>query len=144
MAVDADGVHLGTRSMPPEGARKVVGKGMLIGVSTHDLEEAKAAVDGGADFVTFGPIFETSSKVKYGLPVGLDAIKELIREINIPVFAIGGIHGGNIQQIIMSGAAGVAMISAIFSSPDIRTAASKFAQAEKIMEKYRCNDCAPR
>jgi thiamine-phosphate pyrophosphorylase len=144
VAVDADGVHLGTRSMPPEGARKVVGKDMLIGVSTHNLEEAQVAEAGGADFITFGPIFETSSKVKYGIPVGLDAMKSLIPEVSVPIFAIGGIHGGNIQQIIMSGAAGVAMISAIFSSPDIRTAASKFAQAEKIMEKYRCNDCAPR
>lgn len=144
VAVDADGVHLGHRSMPPEGARRVVGKDMLIGVSTHSLEEAKAAEAGGADFITFGPIFETPSKAKYGHPVGLDAIKTLIADVSIPIFAIGGIHGGNIQQVILSGAAGVAMISAIFSSPDIRTAASKFAQAEKIMEKYRCNDCAPR
>ncbi len=144
VSVDADGVHLGTQSMPLEGARKVVGKGMLIGVSTHNLEEAKAAEAGGADFITFGPIFETPSKTQYGYPVGLEAIKSLITEVYIPIFAIGGIHSGNIKQIIMSGAAGVAMISAIFSSPDIRTAASKFAQAEKIMEKYRCNDCAPR
>lgn len=144
VAVDADGVHLGHRSMPPEGARRVVGKDMLIGVSTHSLEEAKAAEAGGADFITFGPIFETPSKAKYGHPMGLDAIKTLIADVSIPIFAIGGIHGGNIQQVILSGAAGVAMISAIFSSPDIRTAASKFAQAEKIMEKYRCNDCAPR
>jgi len=144
VAVDADGVHLGTQSMPPEGARRVVGKGMLIGVSTHTMEEAKAAEEGGADFITFGPIFTTPSKARYGSPVGLEAIKTLILEVDIPVFAIGGIHGGNIQQVVMSGVAGVAIISAILASPDIRTAASKFAQAEKIIEKYRCNDCAPR
>lgn len=144
VSVDADGVHLGTRSMPPEGARKVVGKGMFIGVSTHNLEEAKAAEAGGADFITFGPVFETPSKAEYGPPVGLEVIKSLVYEVKMPVFAIGGIHGGNIKQVILSGVAGVAVISAIFSSPDIKTAASKFAQAEKIIEKYRCNDCAPR
>ena len=144
VAVGADGVHLGTESIPVSAARKVVGQRMLIGVSTHSLEEAEAAEEGGADFITFGPIFETPSKAKYGLPVGLNAMKMCLREVNIPLFAIGGVHSGNIQQIITSGAHGVAMISAIFSAPDIRAAASKFVQVEKIMEKYRCNDCAPR
>jgi len=144
VAVDADGVHLGHQSIPVDAARKVVGMSMLIGVSTHTMEEAKAAVAGGADLITFGPIFETPSKVKLGAPVGLNTIKQLISEINIPIFALGGIHSGNIQQVVMSGVAGVAMISAILAAPDIRTAASKFAQVEKIIEKYRCNDCAPR
>lgn len=144
VAVDADGVHLGHQSIPANAARKVVGTSMLIGVSTHNLDEAKAAAADGADFITFGPIFETPSKVKHGAPVGLNDIKRLITEVAIPVFAIGGIYGGNIQQVVMSGVAGVAMISAILAAPDIRTAASKFAQAEKIIEKYRCNDCAPR
>lgn len=144
VAVDADGVHLGHQSIPVEAARKVVGMSMLIGVSTHTMEEAKAAVTGGADFITFGPIFETPSKVKLGAPVGLNDMKSLITAIKIPIFALGGIHGGNIQQVVMSGVAGVAMISAILAAPDIRTAASKFAQVEKIIEKYRCNDCAPR
>ncbi|MEK6743993.1 MAG: thiamine phosphate synthase [Nitrospirota bacterium] len=144
VAVDADGVHLGHQSIPANAARKVVGTSMLIGVSTHNLEEAKAAVAGGADFITFGPIFETPSKVKYGAPVGLNDIKQLIVDVAVPIFAIGGINGGNIQQVVMSGVAGVAMISAILAAPDIKTAASKFAQAEKIIEKFRCSDCAPR
>lgn len=128
VAVDADGVHLGHQSMPPEGARKVVGRDMLIGVSTHCLEEAKAAEAGGADFITFGPIFETPSKAKYGVPVGADAIKLIKCGIKIPVFALGGIRSGSISQILSSGAYGVSMISAILGADDIKRAAEIVVQ----------------
>src|SRR5512143_3255944 len=68
VAVEADGVHLGHQSMPPEAVRKIVGRKMLIGVSTHNREEALSAEKNGADFITFGPIFPTPSKMKYGAP----------------------------------------------------------------------------
>jgi thiamine-phosphate pyrophosphorylase len=128
VAVDADGVHLGHQSMPPEGARKVVGKGMLIGVSTHNREEAKAAVAGGADFITFGPIFETHSKVKYGAPVGIEALNNIKSGIEIPIFALGGIKSGFISQILSSGAYGISVISAILGAHDIRRAAEIMVQ----------------
>jgi len=123
VAVDADGVHLGHQSMPPEAARKVVGKSMLIGVSTHNLHEAKAAQDGGADFITFGPIFETPSKAIKSHPVGIEAIKIIASGINIPIFALGGVKSGFIGKIVASGAYGISMISAILGADDIKKAA---------------------
>ncbi len=123
VAVDADGVHLGRQSMPPEAVRKVVGKRMLIGVSTHSLDEARAAETGGADFVTFGPVFPTQSKMKYGAPVGTDALREVKKLVGIPVFGLGGIKRENLREVMNAGADGIAMISAIFGAEDVRAAA---------------------
>ncbi|MGE5173033.1 MAG: thiamine phosphate synthase [Betaproteobacteria bacterium] len=127
VAVDADGVHLGNQSMPPEAVRKVVGKRVLIAVSTHNLDEAIAAQRGGADFITYGPIYHTEAKVKYGMPVGSESIKIMKNSINIPIFALGGIKSGNIQNVLDSGAYGIAMISAIFSADDIEAASREMA-----------------
>jgi thiamine-phosphate pyrophosphorylase len=145
VAVGADGVHLGQQSMPASAARKVLGDGMLIGVSTHSLDEAKAAQAEGADFITFGPIFDTPSKAQYGAPVGAIAIRELKNEIGIPVFAIGGIKSGNILQVMSAGSDGVAMISAILAADDIRKTAAAFDKALTAISKVVCTDyCAPR
>ena len=140
VAVGADGVHLGHQSMPPEAVRKAAGKGLLIGVSTHNREEARAAEAGGADFITFGPIFETPSKAVYGIPVGVDAIRMLKNEVNIPIFALGGIKGGNISHVVASGASGIAMISAILAAPDIKEAAAMFVQAATDLNRLVCID----
>ena len=128
VSVDADGVHLGHQSIPVDAARKIVGTSMLIGVSTHSLDEAKAAEAGGADFITFGPIYETPSKVKYHAPVGIDAIIELKNEVDMPIFALGGIKSGFAGHIIASGAYGISLISAILGADDIRKAAETLVQ----------------
>jgi len=128
VSVDADGVHLGHRSIPVDAARKIIGTSMLIGVSTHDLMEAKAAEAGGADFITFGPIFETPSKVNLVTTVGIDAIRTINSGIKIPMFALGGIKSGSVSQIIESGAHGISMISAILGADDIRNAAKVLVQ----------------
>jgi thiamine-phosphate pyrophosphorylase len=123
VAVNADGVHLGHQSMPPEAVRRIVGNRMLIGVSTHTIEEAKAAETGGADFITFGPVFFTPSKSKLGNPVGLEYLKEAKKTVKIPLFGLGGIKSGNAMDVFSSGADGVAMISEIFKADDIQRAA---------------------
>jgi thiamine-phosphate pyrophosphorylase len=138
VAVNADGVHLGHTSMPVEAVRRVVGNNMLIGVSTHNMEEAKAAEAGGADFITFGPIFETPSKSRFGNPVGLKILNKLKYEVNIPFYPLGGIKSGNIMQFINSGASGVAMISAILAAEDIKKAASKLSEAITLCDKIIC------
>jgi len=145
MIVGADGVHLGHQSMPVEAVRKVVGAGLLIGVSTHSTDEALAAQAGGADFVTFGPIFETTSKAGICVPVGAAAIRKLKNEINLPVFGLGGIKSGNMLQVMSAGADGIAMISAIFAAEDIRKTAAAFDKALTAISKVVCTDyCAPR
>jgi thiamine-phosphate pyrophosphorylase len=125
VAVHADGVHLGVQSMPPLAVRKVMGDEMLIGVSTHNREEAWSAETQCADFITFGPIFRTPSKKVYGEPVGLNALNSLINHISIPIFALGGVKSGNTYDILQQGAYGISMISGILSAPDIRKAAEE-------------------
>ena len=144
VAVNADGVHLGHESMPVEVVRKIVGKDMLIGVSTHNLAEAKAAEAGGADFITIGPIFDTPSKAKLGVPVGLNILKDLKYELNIPFYALGGVKSGNIAQVFGTGATGVSMISAIMAEEDIKKASSKLIAAIAYIDKIICEYCAPR
>ena len=116
-AAGADGVHLTTHSLPAAVVRSSFGPEFFIGVSSHSLEEAQAARDGGADFVVFGPVFETESKRVFGPPQGLDKLREVTRELDeFPVFAIGGITLDKIAACLEAGAAGIAAIR-LFSDP---------------------------
>ena len=124
LAVDADGVHLTTTSLPATVARQLLGPGRLIGVSTHSIAEAQTAADEGADFVVFGPVFYTPSKAPYGEPVGLDALRAVRAAVNLPILAIGGVKKANLDQVLAAGADGIAVISAIISADD-PTAASQ-------------------
>ena len=125
VAVDADGVHLGTQSMPCSAVRKIIGRNRMIGVSTHSLDEAKNAEAEGADFITFGPVYSTPSKAIFGPPVGLDELKKAKKEVNIPVFGLGGIKSGNLGAVLQANVDGVAVISAILAAPDIQGAAEE-------------------
>lgn len=124
LAVDADGVHLTTTSLPATVARQLLGPGRLIGVSTHSIAEAQTAADEGADFVVFGPVYYTPSKAPYGEPVGLNALQAVRAAINLPILAIGGVKKANLDQVLAAGASGIAVISAIISADD-PTAASQ-------------------
>ncbi|RMD59614.1 MAG: thiamine phosphate synthase [Nitrospirae bacterium] len=133
MAVGADGVHLTQNSLPTDIVRRIVGEEFLIGVSTHSLSEAKEAEDGGADFITFGPVYETPSKKRYGPPVGIKALCEVTEKIKIPVFGLGGINTpSKAKEVIDCGAYGIAMISAIISADDV---GAKTAEYLKVLER---------
>ena len=107
----ADGVHLTTHSLPAEVVRSICGDEFVIGVSTHSLDEARVARDAGADFVVFGPVFETESKRAYGEPQGLDKLSEVARVLHeFPVVAIGGITLDTVDECFHAGASGVAAI----------------------------------
>ena len=111
-AAGADGVHLTARSLPADVVRMTCGSEFLIGVSTHSLEEAQAARAGGADFVVFGPVFETESKRAFGPPQGLSKLHAITRALDdFPVLAIGGITLDNIAACLSAGARGIAGIS---------------------------------
>ncbi|MGE3536669.1 MAG: thiamine phosphate synthase [Candidatus Tectimicrobiota bacterium] len=118
LALAAAGVHLAGHSLPTAEARRLLGSGPLLGVSTHSLDEARHAADEGADFVVFGPVFTTPSKLAYGPPQGLQRLTELTRQLTIPVLAIGGIDLTNLSQVLEAGAYGVAMIRAVLAAPD--------------------------
>lgn len=117
----ASGVHLTTRSLSAEVVRRAFGRGLIIGVSTHSFEEARAAECGGADFVVFGPVFETASKKQYGEPVGLEALRNVATALSIPVLALGGIKLNNFWEALDAGASGVAGISMFAEARDLNT-----------------------
>jgi thiamine-phosphate pyrophosphorylase len=117
-AAGADGVHLTESSLSPRVVRETCGEDFVIGVSTHSLESARAARDGGADFVVFGPVFETESKRVYGPPQGLEKLREVATALEgFPVLAIGGITIDNAESCFEVGASGFAGIS-WFNRPD--------------------------
>ena len=107
----AGGVQLTTRSLPASVVRHVCGEDFLIGVSTHSMETALAARAGGADFVVFGPVFETESKRAFGPPQGVEKLREVASALaGFPVVAIGGINLENVLECFSAGASGMAAI----------------------------------
>lgn len=112
VAAGADGVHLTTQSLNAATLRTAFAEQLLIGASTHSLSEARAARDAGADFVVFGPVFETQSKKIFGPPRGLDELSKVTRELEgFPIVALGGITSANAADCFAAGACGVAGIT---------------------------------
>lgn len=129
LAVDADGVHLAGHSLPVAVVRSAFRGVRLIGVSTHTIEEARAAQADGADFVVFGPIYDTPSKRAWGAPQGIEPLAKVSSELSIPVFAIGGITPERVPEVKSAGAHGVAVISAILSADRPGKAAKAFIES---------------
>jgi thiamine-phosphate pyrophosphorylase len=107
----ADGVHLGQDDVPIRRAREITPDGFIIGVSTHSLEQAIEAEKAGADYIGVGPVFATPTKENYA-PIGLSVVKEVIKSVNIPVVAIGGIDIDSIEELVEIGVRNVAMVRA--------------------------------
>lgn len=127
LACGADGVHLAAKSLPPEAVRGMIGE-RLLGVSVHCLEEAQEAVAGGADYVTFGHVYPTSSKP--GLPPqGIRQLAGIVESVEVPVLAIGGIDASNVGEALATGAAGIAVIAAIIGAADPESEARKLRRA---------------
>lgn len=118
MACNADGVHLGQEDLPLEVGRRLLGN-KIIGISTHDIEQARQAQRGGADYIGFGPIFGTQTKDTGYAARGTDMLKEIRAAVSIPIVAIGGITEHNVSQVWQAGADSAAIISDILRSKDI-------------------------
>jgi len=123
LAVAADGVHLPCNSSALASARRRLGPDRLLGVSTHNQAEIEAAVAAKADFITFGPVFATASKLPFGAPVGIAALQNVCRRTALPVFALGGISADRLDQLPSSGIAGVALIGGIIAASEPTQAA---------------------
>jgi thiamine-phosphate pyrophosphorylase len=119
LAVGADVVHIGADDLPVATARRLVGPQVLIGRSTHSLEEAVAAVSAGADYIGFGPLFATTTKVVGYAPQGLERLRQIRARIGIPIVAIGGITEETASAVRAAGADATAMIGEIGKAPDI-------------------------
>jgi thiamine-phosphate diphosphorylase len=125
LAVVADGVHLGQDDLPARAARPLLRPGMILGISTHSVEQARAAQADGADYVAVGSMFATTSKADFQL-VGPDLMRKLRGEIRVPLVGIGGITPDNVSEVIQAGADGVAVISAVCAAADPKAAAARF------------------
>ncbi len=125
IAVNADGVHLGWQSLEIGLVRSMIGRNKLIGFSAHSLEEAERAENSGADYVSISPIFDTANKDYFLKPLGVDEIRRIKAQIDIPVIALGGIKENNICDILGTGADGIAVISAIAKSENPRQSAGR-------------------
>ncbi len=123
-AVGAGGVHLGERSLAVEEAKRLARErkfagDFLVGVSSHSAESARAAERHGGDYVIFGPVYETPSKIQFGPPQGVMRLAEVCRSVSIPVIAVGGITMENVRGCETAGAAGIAAIRFFQDATDV-------------------------
>jgi len=128
LEIGADGVHLGQSDMPIKEARKICGGKLIIGLSTHSVEQAVKAEEDGVDYITIGPIYKTRVK---DFTVGTEIIKDILNKIKKPLIAIGGINKNNIDSVLQQGVKSVAVISAVVSADDVKKA------TEELVEKIK-------
>jgi thiamine-phosphate pyrophosphorylase len=120
LAAGADGVHVGQDDLPVEKVRQIVGKDMIIGLSTHSPEQAdRAASSGMVDYIGVGPLFATSTKKGVCAPVGLDYLDYVVKHHHIPFVAIGGVKWHNIASVVEHGAKCVALVTEIVGAENI-------------------------
>jgi thiamine-phosphate pyrophosphorylase len=118
LACEADGVHLGQTDLPAPPARRLLGK-RILGISTHDVAQAREAEAAGADYVGFGPIFATSTKATSYDARGLERLREVRRAVSLPIVAIGGLDAERGREAIAAGADAAAMISALTAEREV-------------------------
>ena len=121
--VAADGVHVGQDDGDLEKVRALVGEGMLIGRSTHSFDQAKQAMDDGADYIGFGPLFPTPTKA--GRPaIGLEEISRMEKEVgvNLPAFCIGGIKPDNLDTVLAAGGRRIVIVSHLLTAANVKLA----------------------
>ena len=125
----ADGLHVGQDDLPPVEARARIGRGMVLGLSVETVDAAKAVDAEMVDYVGVGPVFATGTKPDHKPPSGFDGLAQLVAASPVPAVAIGGLKARHAAQVAATGAAGMAVISAICGAPDPRTAARDIAAA---------------
>jgi thiamine-phosphate pyrophosphorylase len=130
LAVEADGVHIGQDDLPLEVVRDIFDG--MIGISTHNVEEAKKA-EPLADYISAGPVFRTTTKRDAKEPIGIEGVKAIVKAVSKPVVAIGGINKHNIVEVLKTGVSGVAVVSAIANSPNPEESAKELLE---IVRKF--------
>lgn len=129
VAVEADGVHLGWRSLGIQDVHSLGGSHMLAGVSCHNEQQVREAEEAGANYILLGPVFDTPSKQGLTPTLGLDQFRLLVSSTKMPVLGIGGITSENARSVIEAGAAGLAAISGITAADDPKEAAKRFRES---------------
>jgi thiamine-phosphate pyrophosphorylase len=129
LAVGADGVQRTHASLPVDHIRSIAGRRLAIGASVHSLEDAVDAEVRGADWITFGPVYDTPSKRRWGAPQGLARLGKVAAAVHVPVIAIGGITPERVAAVRHAGAAGVAAIAALLDTESPAEATRRFLEA---------------
>jgi len=129
LVLEGAGVHLRSNSLPVSVARQLLGAERLLGLSVHGVEEAVQAESQGADYVIFGPIYETPSKQAFGSPLGLHNLEKVCRLVRIPIIGIGGVTAARVGEMRQAGAFGVAVITAILGADDVEAATGELFDA---------------
>ncbi len=129
LAVGADGVHLGQSDMRITDARRILEPYMVVGISAESVADAVQAEKEGADYIGISPVFATGTKTDTAPPLGLEGVRLIRAEVDIPLVGIGGINAGNGADVILHGADGIAVVSAIVSAKNPETAARELHRA---------------
>jgi len=140
LGVGADGVHLGQDDLPAGAARRILAEDAGVGVSVGSGAEALEAEVAGADYVSIGPLYATGTKPDAGPVVNREVVNEIVRTVNIPVVAIGGIDGSNVAEVMRLGISGVAVVSAVMTADDPTRAAREIVDSMHMLEP--CGDDA--
>jgi thiamine-phosphate pyrophosphorylase len=131
--VPVEGVHVGQDDDSIAVARRKAGRSVVVGKSTHSLDQARTAQCEGADYIGFGPIFATPTKPDYD-PIGLEDIRQAHLDVNVPIFCIGGIKSDNLKEVIAAGARRVAIVSGLLKAPDI---AAYAREAKRLLLDFK-------
>jgi thiamine-phosphate pyrophosphorylase len=139
LAVGADGVHLGQTDMHIRDARRLAGSSLLIGISAESVEDALRAEAEGADYIGISPVFTTATKNDTAPPLGLEGVRAIRDAVSLPLVGIGGVKTENAAKIILAGADGVAVVSAIVSAPCPQSAAKALKQQIQSAKERESN-----
>ena len=140
LGVGADGVHLGQDDLPVAVARRILADDAVVGVSVGSSAEALEAESAGADYVSIGPLYATGTKPDAGPVVNREVVNKIVRTVNIPVVAIGGIDASNVAEVVRLGMSGVAVVSAVMTADDPTRATREIIDSIHSLE--RCGDDA--
>ena len=139
LAVEADGIHIGKSDVSFKDARKSLGNNKIIGLSVDNVKEAIDAEVAGANYIGLGPIFKTFTKKDAGNPCGIKMLKNVRKNIKIPIVAIGGITKKNVAEVIRNGADAVASVSAVIGSDDVYREVNDFIKIIRECKNYDSN-----
>ena len=132
LAVKADGIHLGQKDMPSSMARQLIPESMIVGISVESLDDAIAAQTDGADYLGVSPIYATPTKTDTAQPLGLEGLRSIRSEVDLPLVGIGGLNADNAEAVIHNGADGVAVVSAIVAADDPEAATRALSEIVRL------------
>lgn len=132
LAVKADGIHLGQKDMPCSMARQLIPESMIVGISVESLDDAIAAQKDGADYLGVSPIYSTPTKTDTAQPLGLEGLRSIRSEVDLPLVGIGGLNADNAEAVIHNGADGVAVVSAIVAADDPEAATRALSEIVRL------------